>query len=176
MTYLEMPFIAFRSFMEAGGQVLWAILLVTIWLWTLIIERSYFFRFVCRDHTEKHIREWAARDDHTSWCARKIRELMISETTVESRRYLKTIQVLLMLLPLLGLLGTVVGMIQVFNIMAVAGTSNARLMSAGVSAATIPTMSGLVASLSGLFFSARLQNRANSEIKHVTDLLVPDVD
>jgi hypothetical protein len=37
-------------------------------------------------------------------------------------------------------------------------------------------MAGLVASLSGLFFSARLQGRANSEIKHITDLLVPDVD
>jgi biopolymer transport protein ExbB len=78
----------------------------------------------------------------------------------------------MVLLPLLGLLGTVTGMIQVFNVMAVAGTSNARLMAGGVSAATIPTMAGLVAALSGYYFASWLQRRADDEIKKVSDLLV----
>ena len=78
---------------------------------------------------------------------------------------------LLMVLPLLGLLGTVVGMIQVFNIMAVAGTSNARLMSAGVSAATIPTMAGMVAALSGVYFGTWLEHKAVTETESLGDLL-----
>lgn len=78
----------------------------------------------------------------------------------------------MVLLPLLGLLGTVTGMIQVFNVMAVAGTSNARLMAAGVSAATIPTMAGLVAALSGLYFASSLQRRAKDKIQILEDSLL----
>ncbi len=75
------------------------------------------------------------------------------------------------ILPLLGLLGTVTGMIQVFNVMAVVGTSNARLMAGGVSAATIPTMAGLVAALSGLYLAVYLQRRANKAAHVITDIL-----
>jgi biopolymer transport protein ExbB len=75
-------------------------------------------------------------------------------------------------LPLLGLLGTVTGMIQVFDVMALTGTGNARLMAGGVSAATIPTMSGLVAALSGLYLVTYLEQRAAAEVDHVGDLLM----
>lgn len=172
MDFIELPFVAIRNFLEAGGQVLWAILFVTALLWTLIVERLYFFRSVLPEQIEAGIREWSDRSDHSSWYARKIRELMISEFRIEARRYLKIIQMLMVLLPLLGLLGTVTGMIQVFNVMAVAGTSNARLMAGGVSAATIPTMAGLVAALSGLYFASALQRRANSEIQRYKDSLI----
>ena len=96
---------------------------------------------------------------------------MISEISIESRRNISIIQVLMVLLPLLGLLGTVTGMIQVFNVMAIAGTSNARLMAGGVSAATIPTMAGLVAALSGLYLTAHLKKRADNVVKGLEDLL-----
>ena len=76
------------------------------------------------------------------------------------------------LLPLLGLLGTVTGMVQVFDVMAIAGTSNARLMAGGVSAATIPTMAGLVAALSGVYLVTFLENKANAEIERAEDLLL----
>jgi len=44
-------------------------------------------------------------------------------------------------------------MIQVFDVMAFSGSSNARLMAGGVFKATIPTMAGMVAALSGLIFA-----------------------
>ena len=176
MDVIELPYIAIRDFLEAGGQVLWAILGVTALLWTLIIERLHFFRSVLPTRIEAGIRDWSARSEHTSWNARRIRELMISEFRIESRRYLKIIQTLMVLLPLLGLLGTVTGMIQVFNVMAVAGTSNARLMAGGVSAATIPTMAGLVAALSGLYFASALQHRADAEIQRYEDSLTLQED
>ena len=67
------------------------------------------------------------------------------------------------LCPLLGLLGTVTGMVEVFQVMAVNGTSNVRAMAAGVSKATVPTMAGMVAALSGLFFSFWLQRQYERE-------------
>lgn len=172
MDLFEAPFIAIRSFLETGGQVLWAILAVTFLLWTLIIERLYFFRASVPKIIENYLREWQERSDKTSWHAHKIREMLISEFRIEVRKYLKIIQVLMVLLPLLGLLGTVTGMIQVFNVMAVAGTSNARLMAAGVSAATIPTMAGLVAALSGFYFAMSLQRRAKDKVQVLEDSLL----
>lgn len=172
MDILEAPFVAIRNFLETGGQVLWAILAVTILLWTLIIERLYFFRTVVPRIIEDCLHEWQARSDKASWHSHKIREMLISEFRIEVRKYLKIIQVLMVLLPLLGLLGTVTGMIQVFNVMAVAGTSNARLMAAGVSAATIPTMAGLVAALSGLYFASSLQRRAKDKVQILEDSML----
>ena len=59
--------------------------------------------------------------------------------------------------PLVGLLGTVTGMIEVFDVMAVQGSSNVKSMASGVSMATIPTMAGMVVALSGLLFEKRLE-------------------
>ena len=65
-------------------------------------------------------------------------------------------------------------MIAVFDTMAATGSSSARLMADGVSKATLPTMAGMVASLSGLFFSVWLQNRAKSESERLADHLVTE--
>ena len=74
-------------------------------------------------------------------------------------------------LPLLGLLGTVWGMVQVFEMLTVFGTGNARLMASGISRATIPTMAGLVAALSGLYFSVSLRVRAKRKLEELGDEL-----
>ena len=63
----------------------------------------------------------------------------------------RVIKTMVALCPLLGLLGTVTGMIEVFNIMAVTGGGDAKSMAGGVQQATIPTMAGMVAALSGVF-------------------------
>jgi biopolymer transport protein ExbB len=171
MSFIEAPFIAIRSFFEAGGNVLWAIFFVTMLMWTLILERFWYFRVVLPREISSKRYEWEHRDNRHSWGALRIRDLMISEVRVDARRFIRIIQVLMALLPLLGLLGTVTGMIQVFNIMAIAGTSNARLMASGVSAATIPTMAGLVAALSGFYPAGLLQRRATESVKLTTDML-----
>ncbi|MEO0879265.1 MAG: MotA/TolQ/ExbB proton channel family protein, partial [Pseudomonadota bacterium] len=81
------------------------------------------------------------------------------------------IRVLVAVTPLLGLLGTVTGMTEVFDVMAVTGSSNARLMAGGISKATIPTMAGLVASLSGLIFI----NAFDSNVKKATNKIADDL-
>jgi biopolymer transport protein ExbB len=76
------------------------------------------------------------------------------------------------LCPLVGLLGTVTGMIQVFEVMAVLGTGNAREMASGVSAATLPTLAGMVLALSGMYPIARFQHVVDSETRQLRDHLV----
>jgi biopolymer transport protein ExbB len=71
---------------------------------------------------------------------------------------------------MLGLLGTVTGMIEVFDVMA-SGSGNARGMAAGVSKATLPTMAGMVAAISGMLFSVQLSRKIMDESEHVADSL-----
>ena len=66
-------------------------------------------------------------------------ELKLSEAALKEMpgltKGLLFIKVVSVVAPLMGLLGTVTGMIQVFEVMAIQGTSNARSMAAGVSQA-----------------------------------------
>ena len=62
-------------------------------------------------------------------------------------------------------------MIAVFEVMAMTGTGNARLMAGGISMATIPTMAGMVTALSGIYFGSRLEARARQEKERLEDSL-----
>ena len=75
-----------------------------------------------------------------------------------------TIQILITLCPVLGLLGTVTGMIEVFDVMAFTGTGNPRLMAGGISKATLPTMTGLVISITGLFAITFIEKFINDRV------------
>lgn len=171
MIDIAAPWIAIRSFFEAGGNVLWAIFFATIIMWTLIIERIWYLRTALPPKMAAVNREWLERPNKSSWASQQIRRQLISEISIAANHNVGTIQVLMAILPLLGLLGTVTGMIRVFNVMALAGTSNARLMAGGVSAATIPTMAGLVAALSGLYLAVFLKRRAQKAKYQITDTL-----
>jgi biopolymer transport protein ExbB len=174
MFELDSPWLAFQGFFDAGGSVLWAIFFATMLMWTMIVERLWFLRTHHSGNVERAQAEWSGRTELDSWASRSIRRQLISGVSQELRRYVRLIQALMALLPLLGLLGTVTGMIQVFNVMAFAGTTNPRLMAAGVSAATIPTMSGLVAALSGLWFAVYYSRKSRAEMRRIEELLSRD--
>ncbi len=89
-------------------------------------------------------------------------------------KHLALISTMVALCPLLGLLGTVTGMIEVFNIMAVTGGGDAKSMAGGVSRATIPTMAGMVAALSGVFANTYVTRIATRESTLVEDRLTTD--
>jgi biopolymer transport protein ExbB len=160
-----------QAFLETGGGVLFFIGGVTVVMWTLMLERLYYFYRIFPREADRVQRKWDARQDHSSWDAHQIRRLMVSELRMELEEGLSYIRVLVALCPLLGLLGTVTGMIEVFDVMAVAGSGNAKAMAGGVSKATIPTMAGMVAALSGLIVSARLEQFAANEGERLADRL-----
>jgi len=158
-----------RDFLEAGGDVLFAIMLVTFLMWVLIAERYWYFATAFPRTAKEKLKIWNQRTDHRSWHAHQIRTAMLSELRLESHQYIDTIKTLVAVAPLFGLLGTVTGMVEVFDVMALTGSSNARAMSAGITKATIPTMAGMVAALSGLYFSTQLERRARRAVERVED-------
>ncbi|UCE87961.1 MAG: MotA/TolQ/ExbB proton channel family protein, partial [Deltaproteobacteria bacterium] len=157
--------------MDRGGDVLYLILGVTFFMWTLILERQWYYRRLFPAEVRDVIETWNARQDHASWYAHQIRNLLISRLRQNLERSLLMVKTLVAVCPLLGLLGTVTGMIEVFDVMAIAGGGNVRAMAAGVSKATIPTMAGMVAALSGLYFSVSMERFARRETERVADHL-----
>lgn len=151
---------AVLAFIERGGPVLVAIFAVTALMWTAIIERVLYIAFFHRGEVKRAVAEWSARRERHSWHAHKIRTMLLSSVGSRLEQSLGLIKTLIAVCPLLGLLGTVTGMIEVFDVMAVSGSGNARAMAGGVSRATIPTMAGMVAALSGMLISTQLQRYA----------------
>ncbi|KIH75925.1 outer membrane transport energization protein ExbB (TC 2.C.1.1.1) [Geoalkalibacter ferrihydriticus] len=162
---------AIRQFFDAGGQVMWAILFVSIALWTLIIERYWYHWRIYPQEFGQLRKRWEGRTDCDPWQARKIQEQEISHLRHQLLGSVFLIRTFITLCPLLGLLGTVTGMIQVFDVLGFHGTGNPRAMASGVSMATIPTMSGLVVALSGLYFSIDLQRRGTAKTRVAADVL-----
>lgn len=161
-----------QQFFAIGGLALWGILLVTIVMWALIVERYLFLWTSYPAQVQTLIVRWQARDERRSWNARQLRRLDIAEASYKLRRSLNLIRTLTAILPILGLLGTVNGMIYAFTVMQLFGTGNANGLASGISEALVTTMAGLVCALSGLYFSASLDRRAEVEIHKLTDLLV----
>lgn len=160
------------SFMALGGQVLWALALVAFFMWALIIDRLWYVRLVYPKLRTDAVASWTARADRTSWYAQQIRRKAISELMVDYQRGLPVLRSLIAVCPLMGLLGTVMGMLEVFDVVAVSGNGNVRAMASGVSQATVSTMVGMVIALSGLYFGERLRRGATGERRRLEGLLV----
>ena len=161
----------FVGFIEQGGWVLIPIFIVTVVMWTLIVEKFFYLEVTYPKQAQRLCLEWEGRADKSSWHAKHIRNQMISEQRQELKRWVPIIKSLIALCPLLGLLGTVTGMIEVFDVLAIAGSGNARAMAEGVSRATIPTMAGMVSALSGIYWAARLTRRVEKETSRFADKL-----
>jgi len=163
-----------QEFLAAGGPVLFWIMLATLAMWTFIVERFAYYLFAHKPMKGRLRAEWDARSDKSSWRALAIRDEMVSQIKERTDTNVAIIKTLVALAPLLGLLGTVTGMIEVFDAMALSGSSNARLMAGGVFKATIPTMAGMTAALSGLYFSTVLPRWSSRETARFADDLQVD--
>ena len=159
------------DFLSAGGKALGLIFLVLIGLWFFILERFYYFYKVYPEQKQKAVDIWNQKTDKQSWLALKQREEAISVLTKNLFQNIPTIKTLIAISPLLGLLGTITGMISIFDVIAVAGTGNPRLMASGISLAVIPTMAGLVTALSGLYFAGFFEKKGQKETQIFTKAL-----
>lgn len=160
-----------RDFIATGGDVLYIIAFVLVVMWVMMLERYLFLATVFPKIRKQIIANWDSRADTTSWYAHRIRDAWISEASEKLDARMILIKTLVAMCPLVGLLGTVTGMIQVFETMGSQGTGNPRLMAEGISMATIPTMSGMVAAISGVFFSARLEAKVKMAKEGLVDSL-----
>jgi len=169
---LDLFSVAYRhvaDLIEGGGPFVFWIFATGVLLWTLSIERFWYFSRVLPREAEQYLAAWKARTDHQSWCARAIRQMMISKLNAGMSSNQILMKVLVPLSPLLGLIGTVSGMLEVFESMALRGTADARTMASGVSHAMICTLTGLAVSITGLYPVYYFNHRTRRETELLSD-------
>ena len=182
------------EYFSPGGIVMIPIILTSLIMWALIIERLLYFRKAERDDpdvkeavelfngksltdTSRGLRTGVVRAFLKERIGdkkldRSIPDLCAMRQRPHLRRYLSVIAVLAAVSPLFGLLGTVTGMITTFNVIALFGTGNARAMAGGISEAMITTQSGLLVAIPGLFMSAFLIRRADRLESRMDELIM----
>lgn len=175
-----------ENYLRTGGLVMAPLILVSLAMWLLIIDRVLFFRRLYRKNMSartawEHIRDCSMPDPgqyrgavsllvaefvHRRRGERELDRHLLDETVKGVNRrltdYLAVIGVLAAIAPLLGLLGTVTGMIVTFDVLAVFGTGNAKAMAGGISEALITTQTGLLVAIPGLYLKVFLQRRAQT--------------
>lgn len=172
---MTQAFEAVSHYIYLGGGVIYLIALLALLMWTLVLERIlYFWGGGLNRDVKRAIDTWESRQERVSWGAHKVREKLISEVTERVQTYIPMIKTTVSLAPLFGLLGTVTGMINVFQIMAITGGGDARQMASGVFSATIPTLSGMVVAIFGVFADNFISRKATKEEALLEDHLTMD--
>lgn len=162
------------AFMDKGGFLMYFIAALTLTMWILVFERVLYFKGALKREVQESLSLWEGRPERKSWRAKQIRNAMISRMNEKIDANLDMIVALVAMCPLMGLLGTVTGMIDVFSVLSLTGGGDAKSMAGGVSKATIPTMAGMVAAISGVFANTYLQRIASDEKSLFADHLTMD--
>ncbi|MCK4388673.1 MAG: MotA/TolQ/ExbB proton channel family protein [Desulfobacterales bacterium] len=182
------------EYLRPGGPVMIPLIVTSLWMWALIVERALYFRRIDRHDVNLKQAVEMLSDRQLPEGSRGLRTRIVAtflkERTGNRRvdrrvldlcamrhrplltRYLSVIAVLAAVAPLFGLLGTVTGMITTFDVIAIFGTGNAKAMAGGISEALITTQSGLLVAIPGLFMSAFLIRRANRLESRLDELVM----
>jgi biopolymer transport protein ExbB len=174
-----------EDYLRSGGIVMIPLLIISLVMWLLIINRALYFMRLYRKTMNpatawEHISENRLPDPSLyrgtvsmlviDFLGRKsgdsaLDRFILDETVLKINRtldnYLGTIGILAAVAPLMGLLGTVIGMIITFDVIAVFGTGNTRAMAGGISEALITTQTGLLVAIPGLYMKNFLDRRAH---------------
>jgi biopolymer transport protein ExbB len=176
---------------QAGGPVMWPILLCSVGAAAIILERLWTLQekrvipseltdrvwklVETRTLTDRHIEAL----EHNSPLGRVLaaglatrsrgREIMkevIEDTgrhvVHELERFLNPLGTIAAIAPLLGLLGTVTGMIAAFEAITSQGVGDARVLSGGIGEALITTAAGLIVGISALIGYRYLRGRVDA--------------
>lgn len=190
MEYLIIAYEYFRP----GGFIMLLLVMTSLWMWGLIIERLVFFRRMNRHDVDLKeavniLCQRQAAQPFSGICQRMLSSFMGSRTgdsaldqrimeqhamreRPQIRRFLSMITILAATAPLFGLLGTVMGMIDTFDVIALFGTGNAKALAGGISKALITTQSGLLVGIPGLFMGSLLTRRAHAVERRLTETVM----
>ena len=176
---------------QKGGVTMYPIILLSVISLAVFIERLISLRkekFVPKAFTEqvtgllkkKNLSEALAVCKSNNSALARISENIIANTDLplsrllevaeESGRseaskldkYLPSLQTIVAIAPLLGLLGTVLGMIKIFDVIALQGTGNAEALSSGIAEALLTTAAGLVVAIPAQIFYFITKAKADS--------------
>jgi len=171
-----------------GGLVMWILLCISLISWAVIFERTWvLFRETKttlifkkeldeNDYSEQEVgllvprypsvlgavlgtvceNKHLLREDNTL-----LTRTRLNEEVGHLERGLTMLEVAAGISPLLGLLGTVLGMVEVFGVIAVVGVGDPSILSGGISKALNTTVFGLVTAIPALAAFSLFDRRIN---------------
>lgn len=155
---------------EKGGPVMYPLLVCSLIVLTLVIERGLFWLTIEWRRRRSLVDEvlelcragdWEAVRRKTTGCKDFVVRVLVSgilhrdfsmlkameaaaaDTVQRMRRFMGVLDTMITVAPLLGILGTVTGIISSFDMLGSAGIENPGLVTAGVAEALITTAFGL---------------------------------
>jgi len=178
------------GFILAGGPVMWPLLAVSLWLWTLILAKALWLWRTGRERVDLGLAVDCLLGNAQPPEARRgplsgaldyylnqpyhggRADLILWEVAVRHQgprlwRHIETILVLAAAAPLLGLLGTVTGMIDTFQVICMFGTGNAQSMASGISEALVTTQTGLLVAIPGVLAGWGLRRAVRRQINRL---------
>ena len=166
------------AFFNSGGPVMYPLLLCSVIVMTVIIERSLFWMTIdtrrdrrlvddilelCRSGDWETVRQKAAgcKDFvvrilvsgilHRDFSMVKAMESAAADEIQHMRRFMSVLDTMITVAPLLGIFGTVIGIITSFEMLGTAGIDRPQHVTAGVAQALITTATGLGIALFSVF-------------------------
>jgi biopolymer transport protein ExbB len=182
------------EYLEAGGPVILPLVLLSLVMWTLILDRALFFRRLHRRNMPRSQAAACVRENRlpdpdryrgaaamlvTAFLQRRSGRTeadrrLLDETVIvlvsSLDRHLALIDAMARVAPILGLLGTVTAMVATFDVISFFGTGNVRALTGGISEALITTQAGLLIAIPGLYMSHFLARRAENLKRRISSL------
>lgn len=173
---------------------MWPLLLCSVTVLTVIIERSFFWFTLAHNRNRKQIDsiltlaetgQWQAIKEQTTTSRDHIIRLLVvgilhreydmgrameAEADMllqRMNRFMAVLDTMITIAPLLGIFGTVLGIISSFEILGTSGIADPKLVTAGIAQALITTATGL-----GIAIIAVIPyNFFNSRINHAIHVM-----
>lgn len=179
------------EFIVQGGTVMYILLAASVLALTIIFERAWSLRRsvvlpakviedieeavrsgdvdaavqMCGDHNTAMSRIlWVALNNRgvQRGVMKEILEEVGRQEVAHLERYIGVLGVIAAISPLLGLLGTVLGMIEVFQVISIEGVGKADILAGGISTALNTTAAGLSVAIPALVAYRYFESRVNS--------------
>jgi biopolymer transport protein ExbB len=191
--------------LEAGGWVMYLILVCSIVALAIIGERLWYLREknIAPPHLVKQMIAYIEKNGLQTNQIRQLSmhsplgimlvaglkkqttTLSVMKTNIEDagrvailrlEKYLNLLGTIAAVAPLLGLLGTVMGMIEVFGVLQTEGTNNTNEMANGISEALLTTAFGLLVAIPSLMFHRFFQRRVDELALRLEEEAVQFID
>ena len=183
-----------QNLFQNGGPVMWPLLLCSITVLTVIIERLFFWCSLTRNRNRKQMDsiltlaetgQWQAIKKQTTDSKDHIVRLLIvgilhreydmgrameAEADMllqRMNRFMPVLDTMITIAPLLGIFGTVLGIISSFEMLGTSGIADPKLVTAGIAQALITTATGLGIAI----FAVIPYNYFNSRINHAIHIM-----
>lgn len=180
---------------QSGGPVMWPLLLCSVAVCTVIIERTLFWIAIQRKRNRKLMDEILTLAESGNWdlirekvtgCQDHVIRILVvgivhreydmgrameSEANLmiqRMHRYMPVLDTMITVAPLLGIFGTVLGIIGSFKILGSNGIADPKLVTSGIAQALITTAAGLGISIIAVIPYNYFNTRMNKAI-HVME-------